>query len=439
MNHQQNNPRSMLHALTPQGLGTPDVESLLSYFCRLSVSHSVSLSTLAQKVVGEQGHILRENFDWHERNLSGMGESAEAWAATLSALTSIGYLDQLTLLNWRNVMAPTGLAARTGRWCPDCFAEDEAAHRPPYFRLSWDIGAVTVCHKHRIPLLDVCPDCGRKGARHKASFAMPGWCTHCGFFLGTKTAEYEQSPADAVGPEALWVARQVGLLLSTHGQDAVVASHERECDAIRTLVGHFGAGKSAVFAKRMGLSKSTLHHWLKDGGVPALSASLRIAAHCGLTLPQLLAGNLDGWAPPEPNPQLLLELFPEPAVKRDAPRKLNWEEIRAELQRMARLPTPISVGEAGRQLEINDRLLYLQANKEARALGERWKQYQQRQGRNSRAVARPYLEQACREIVAEGRAISLREVEARVPKAILDRVERLFDTLHDIKEELGVS
>lgn len=54
------------------------------------------------------------------------------------------------------------------------------------------------------------------------------------------------------------------------------------------------------------------------------------------------------------------------------------------------------------------------------------------------AKARPHIEAACRSLLAEGCAISLREIEARVPREVLTTVERLFDMLQDIQRELGV-
>ncbi|WP_249354801.1 MULTISPECIES: TniQ family protein [Ralstonia] len=49
------NPRSTLHALAPIGIGTPEVESLLSYLCRLAASHAVSVTELSRKVAGTIG------------------------------------------------------------------------------------------------------------------------------------------------------------------------------------------------------------------------------------------------------------------------------------------------------------------------------------------------------------------------------------------------
>lgn len=90
------NPRSALHALEPIGLGTTEVESLLSYFCRLAVSHSTSTLSLSRAVARRFEHEVEEQFDWYHRQLSGMGEAALTWSGALSALTSVPRLDRLT-------------------------------------------------------------------------------------------------------------------------------------------------------------------------------------------------------------------------------------------------------------------------------------------------------------------------------------------------------
>lgn len=434
MNRIQPNPRSVLHSLAPLGCGTPEVESLLSYCCRLAVSHSVSVAALARTVADALGNELRDGFDWHERNLSGIGDAAETWASGLSALTGVGRLDRLSLVLWRDVIAQSALSATWGRWCPDCLAEDRASGKTPYFRLAWDIGAVTVCPKHRAQLVDVCPDCGRTKIRHQATYVVPGWCTHCGAFLGSQAASTRQ-PAS---PEALWAARQVGLLLSAQGGQETRPSRDVLQEAIRTVVTRLDHGKSAAFARRIGLGKATVHHWLQEGGIPTLGASLRMALHAGLPLPKLLNGDLEGWRVPQEAVQFDLALVIGDS-RRETPRVLDWVSIRAELVRLAALPTPISLAEAARRLEVDTRHLYLQANKEARILGERWKRYMKQRREDSHAKARPHIEAACRALLAEGRSISLREVEERVPRDVLVSVERLFDMLQDIKQQLGVS
>ena len=112
------NPRSVLHALTPIGVGTPGVESLLSYLCRLAVSHAVSVTELSRKIAKTVGWELSDNYNWKRLHLNGNGEAARNWSGALSALTSIEQLDQLTLLPWADVIAQQSLTTTSARWCP---------------------------------------------------------------------------------------------------------------------------------------------------------------------------------------------------------------------------------------------------------------------------------------------------------------------------------
>ena len=432
MSYSISNPRSTLHALTPIGLGTPEVESLLSYFCRLAVSHSVSVAALCRQVARDVGWELSEKHEWHIGNIGGIGDAASNWSAALSALTSIERLDRLTLLPWRDVIAQTSLVATRSRWCPACFAEDRDSGKTPYFRLAWDVGAVSVCARHKTALMHICPDCGRPDARHKSAYVVPGWCAHCGAFLGDG-----ESPAPA-SPEELWKGTQVGAMLKAQASLEAPPARQAMLDAIQALVTRLDNGKGAVFARRLGLSKTTVHYWLKEGGAPALPAHLRIASQTGLSLPQLLTGNLTGWNPGTAEVHQLALLFPD-ETKRAAARSIDWDKIREELHAFSRLPSIVSVSEAARRLDVDPRSLYQHANKEARVLAERWTQYMKRRKEHSVVNARIVIEAACRDILADGKAINLRELHCRVPREVLGSIRGVIDVLQEVKEALGVS
>jgi hypothetical protein len=97
------------------------------------------------------------------------------------------------------------------------------------------------------------------------------------------------------------------------------------------------------------------------------------------------------------------------------------------------------VSEAARRLDVDARLLYQHANKEARILAERWKQYMLRRKEQSVVNARTIIEAACRDILADGKAINLRELNTRVPKDVMGSIRGVIDVLQDVKETLGVS
>lgn len=419
-------PRSTLHSLEPLGVGTTATESLLSYFCRLAVSHAVSTDDLARFIASEVDLGIRPDFSWQQRNLAGVSDSANHWSAWLSAMTGIGRLDLLTLANWSEVVSPRGLAARGARWCPHCLMADREEGRDPYFRLSWDVGLVEACPRHKVVLGDSCPHCGKRNVRHHAGIVVPGWCSRCGGFLG----DAEVQPAT---PRQQWVARQVEAWIAAQASMTVMPSGNSVLETLNTLILGLDGGQPARFAKRLGLAKSTVHNWLKLGGKPGLESYLVMAAHSGLTLEQVLRGDVAGWAPPAGEHQMAMPFD----LTRSSPcqaRHHDWDALRNELQAMLRAPEPISVAEAGRRLGVDDRHLYLRANEQARALGARWKQYQASCKDRKRAELKAQLVEVYPAMLEQGQCLNLMGATQGVTGNVLNSVEGVFDVLREVRE-----
>lgn len=431
------NPRSALHALEPFGAGTSDVESLQSYFCRLALSHSTTTQELSRLVARRIGQEIAHDFKWHQRQISGIRESALTWSSALSALTTVTDLDGLTFRPWHKVISQNGLSIATrGQFCPACFAEDKATGQQPYFRLSWELKTVTVCDRHRTPLVQQCPACFKGNVRHAAAFVVPGWCTHCGEFLGNPAKDQEHQ---SIEPAAMWTARQVGELVASQTAMTERPVHANLVEAIKLIITEMDGGQSAVFARRIGVAKSTVHHWLHGDGTPTLEVSLKIAAQSGIALTALLRGQISNWQPPASAQQLCLTL-PKLEPRRRAPEKdRDWPELERQLQAFLSLPTPISVLEAARRLDVEARQLYLRMNRTTRQIGERWKTYIQRRHESHIAQAWPYIEAACRDIWSQGKAVTRREVAKRVPADILNPVTGLLDVIKDVQAHLACS
>ncbi|REG51069.1 TniQ protein [Paraburkholderia sp. BL6669N2] len=420
--------RSVLNPVAPIGVGTPEVESLVSYFCRLAVSHCVSTKNLGRYVVATMQRELSEDNTWlMTNNFSGMSETVGDWARTLSELTSVGSLESLTMRPWRNVIAERSPCSVSARWCPQCLAEDRATGVSPYFRLSWDVGAVTACAKHKTRLAHVCTNCGGIDTRHKSSYVLPGWCTACDNFLGCP-----DNVEPATSPE-IWVASQVGATLAVQSTLPSTPTTKGLLDTIRELVDRLDDGKSAIFARRIGLGKTTVHYWLKEGGCPTLPALLRIASQTGLALPKLLTGDLVDWLPASAEIHELQPLFPE-APKRAPRRRHDWKQIRAEMAALNKLSVAVSLTEAARKLNIGPRLLYRRANEEARILSKRWNEHQRHSAEQNRKKTSELIERLYPEIVAHGRAVNLRELMAHVPKDSAVKLRDVYHLLKEIKE-----
>lgn len=157
-----------------------------------------------------------------------------------------------------------------------------------------------------------------------------------------------------------------------------------------------------------------------------------------MPLPHLLLGNLSDWVPGRTEVHRLTLLFPG-ETKREKARSIDWGKVRAELRTFSTLPPIINVTEAARRLDIDVRLLYQHANREARVLAKRWAKDMQSRKEHSVANARPVIEAACRDIRAEGKTIHLRELNARVPKEVLGSIRGVIDILRDVKKALDKS
>lgn len=354
-----NNPRSTLHALTPMGQNSSDIESLTSYFCRLAHSHGMTAQKLADWVLAHFEHPVCEKYGWHQRNLSGMSLESEQWAAWLSELTGVSALDGLTLGPWRHLLGTPGLAPKSDRWCPCCLSEDKHQGRPSYFRLAWEMAPSNVCLSHKVELTATCPHCQRKNVRNRAAVVVPGYCTACGGFLG-------DSDAVAASPESLWVARQVGKMLALRPN----ISPDGLIPLLETVIERMADGQIAVFAKQYGFSKSGVWHWLRKGGQPSLNAWLTITLHGGISLDTLFAGKVDDWTQPIQSAQMTIPLATSPRAGITS-RELDWASIRAELRGFLGLMTPISINEACERVGIGRKHAYLRANEEARAIADR--------------------------------------------------------------------
>jgi len=425
--------RSCLHALKPIGVGTPDVESLVSYFCRLAVSHSTKTTELGRFVAQKMGQELAPEFDWHARQLSGLRDSALSWSSALSALTGVPGLDGLTFVPWREVIAQNGRSLVTaGQFCPQCLAEDLKREQTPYLRLAWESAEVTVCHRHGTPLRQHCPQCGKSNVRHAAAVVVPGWCTKCGEFLGGEGQQADHS----VDISARWKAKQVAELLAAQHRLPRPPVRADLMLAIERVVAEMDGGQASAFARRHGLGKSTVHHWLKGPGTPKLDASLSIAVQSGLSLTKLLTGDLEGWTPPQSAVQLALPLEAPSRPERAPARQLEWAEVETRLEAMLQLPTPIPVLEAARRLGLEARQLYLRANRVTRELGARWMAYGRKRRDLRLEVVRPHLEAVARDVLAEGRTPNRREVAKHLPATLLATVPSLDAVLKDIQAQI---
>ncbi|CAL8477061.1 TniQ family protein [Caballeronia sp. S22] len=426
-------PRSLLYPLEPIGVGTADVESLASFFCRVAASHCVSSTDLLHRISKMCGWAAPPKNFWKDTNLSGMGDVAERYACALSEMTSVEHLDLLTLRLWRNVIAHRSKAPAKGRWCAACFEEDLANGRMPYFRLAWDVGDIDACAKHGARLPDACSDCGRTGARNNAACVVPGWCCYCGAPLGRVQAAHASAPAAET-----WKAAQVGQLLAAQASISSVPDRCNVTEGLRKLVDELDGGKSARFAQRIGANKSTVHWWLQQGGVPTLAAHLRIASQTGVSLVALLTGVIDDSIPILRAGPSLAELFPD-YKKRASPHRRDSTDIDAKMDELRQSDVAVSVSEAARRMKVRRRQLYRVENEKSRVIAAKWTAHQRHCSEQHRLEAVRAIEAAVEDILSRGKAPNLREVQQLVPREVLGGVRGVFAMIQEASAKIEAS
>ncbi len=141
-------------------------ELLSSWIARIAMSHGIKLHTFSS-MLWPKINLLNSDID--RRNNSALFRVLSEKTNTLSAgvhnTSLISYegkvfdeLNQYGLSSW---ILPQGIYHREHllnglQYCPLCLKEDYEA----YFRKSWRLSFVTVCHKHKCLLLDRCQQCG---------------------------------------------------------------------------------------------------------------------------------------------------------------------------------------------------------------------------------------------------------------------------------------
>lgn len=435
-------PRTTLHSLEPFGLGTLDVESLLSYFCRLANSHACSTNDLAQAVVNhiaparwttksgiEEG---KSRFQWHQRSISGVSDAALSWSSALSSLTGIPRLDRLTLLPLRSVLAPKRLMTKQARWCPQCFQDDYENQKTPYFRLAWDIGSINVCAKHESPLIASCPHCKRSNVRHAASYVVPGWCSSCGHFLGEPAPENQQSCSHQTPDYEQ--AHLIGKLLAATSSPStdIAPNLQAMHQALVHLILEMDGGIAAHFGRRLGVRKTTVHHWQKSQSPLTLDTHLRIAKSCQVGLLDFMQGKLDDWQPPSASCQLALKFDNAPTPTYSRRKQHDWDFIRLALEKALKEPVPRSVAEIARSLDIDERLLYIQETSLTRRLGERYVNDRRTRSVAKQQVLHEQLFQACREIKDADQGITVENVAQLVDAETLNATHSLYSVLSNM-------
>lgn len=192
--------------LLPAHLHPLPEELLSSWLVRLAHAHGLKLQTFCDLVFGKPLQVWNRDIDRY----------APLWLldalADLTA-TPIERVWQTTVAAYEGVVFPQQNATGVQRWtlcagmyhrtrlmhwlqtCPACLAEGPV----PYYRRPWRLAFMTCCARHRLQLIDACPQCGAGIAFFRGELGRPrqrdvvslSRCHACQFDLATSGVEVE--------------------------------------------------------------------------------------------------------------------------------------------------------------------------------------------------------------------------------------------------------
>lgn len=351
--------RTRLYSLKPVGIGTAEVESLSGYIARLAQAHVVSVgnllgrglsgrdrckSSVASPIFAETiragGHGFHalgnaiNSFDWRARK----------WTRKIAAATGRSDIEQLTVIPFARVLSAMLLFKPHRAWCPSCYEEDRKVG-VVYEHLAWAIKLVTVCARHRTPLLDSCQGCGRCQPA-LAVFSCPGHCSHCGQWLGADAAERYEAHADRSAKPSeyeLYASVAVGELLAV-GRTAGRLSLARFRRNLLICMAHVAEGNANALSELAGISKSAVQSWITTRMRPRLDVLLRMCSRLGVAIAAILTSrrlaDVD-WRVVEGHC---------PMIDRRVKRYRSSDEVRHEIEAALRSQSPCSIRELTNRL-----------------------------------------------------------------------------------------
>jgi TniQ len=352
---------SRLNNREPIGINTSQVESLTSYFTRLSWSHCLCPGSLFSGVIApllDKPYLEKERnrSTWLSRSfrarsaaVNGTGLIAAEWVTTLEQLTGRKELRSLTLLPWSGILSQRNLLRPHLAWCALCIQQWSDASQPIYEPLLWSIKLVTQCVIHNLPLITRCPSC-RAVLHCLAHGGRPGYCQACGQWLGVtmnRCRSLERGSTDA----DILRATRVGELLA-NSTSLGSSTDERFSSVIATLIKEVAAKNASHFAWVIGRNKSTICGWTHGSRI-SLNDLLDISDRLKTTPVRILSGS--GLSAADYIGHLI-------SKRRPTPRSRNPFNRRRALSRLERALTyatpPRSMQHVAKILQVDKRVLY---------------------------------------------------------------------------------
>lgn len=347
-----------LYKVRPIGRETEEVESLSSYVIRLARVHGVSIGRL----LGDLKEHYRKNYpdkvdDWitdaKPEKLPAIIRPIDSAAELIEVLQHYTGREDLRCYTFQALRhacyRSVGLFAEHIRWCPECFKEDLQLGIPTYLRLLWSFKEVTSCHKHQTQIISRCHKCyARQNSQHRRKRVH--LCRRCGAELfeahrSEKLPQNELQHSDYLDLRALTAA-----VASDPNLEYQKGAARRLLKAIFDQVWELKEERDfwKVLPKEQSLMICYSNKHL------TMKSLRRVAYRLGISLPGLLAGEVECWTPQlDQNWLGDLPVTLNPAKRRKrVDRKKLLEELTGYRQQIDPAQPP-PLAEVGRRLHIS--------------------------------------------------------------------------------------
>lgn len=431
--------------LTPQGLGTAEVEGLASYAQRLAAANGTYPGQIVFRYLTWMDRGLAQRVGaWSERpgrvrvgfNINSFA-LADVWLRLLQRATGRADLHTLTTRAWDGAFPTREFQTPTQEWCPLCLQQD----RYPYYRERWTIRPARFCLRHKRRLQRKCARCDKAPPvlHDRSLVAMCPWCA------GDLRIPTAADSALALDQYEYWATREIGEIIAK-ASDCHREVAWRPASALRLLARSHDKNNANALARFLGISKLTAWYWLRKGTRPSLGSTLRVyyrfrvslAEHMFSLTPDVL-----------PRPCSFMSQDDLPLRRRRPARQIDWVVVKKALY--AETKRPIAQASSfiavSRRLDIARRTLRAHAPSLCRKISKRHRERQRHERDSRERDLAEAIWAATAEIAGRGQRPKWRDLEraigrpglfnSRYARAAMRRAFGISADLHPIQLELG--
>ncbi|MBH0359680.1 TniQ family protein [Bacillus toyonensis] len=268
---------SSLYSIEPIGIGTPYVESLISYIARLAYEHSILPGMIIKHILAEmlQKDYLKERYQrglisCHTAKFCGINSISMDIVQALEKITMRSDMIFLTLNPLKNLFNGRNVIGGRRKWCPCCLNEWKSRGEIIYEPLLWKIDSITYCPSHQCILPDECFKCKKKLQVFNSKM-QNGFCSHCWSWLGNENGEIV-----SIDVSSRVVVDNYFELLEKMQDDETIFNREKGIYILNQIKDTLNFNNIEM-AKLFNVNPKIFGGWLKGKGHPNIDKYLEFA------------------------------------------------------------------------------------------------------------------------------------------------------------------